>query len=360
MEKIMLYSIGIFFLVGVIDYIFGGKYGLSKGIESGIKSMGSLALSMIGILSITPIISDLIIKYILTIFKNILVDPTIIVSSFIAVDMGGYKIVQSISTDQGIIYFSGILISSILGCTISFTLPLALGIVKEKNIDILCKGILCGIVVLPIGLLVGGILLKIKLSLILINLMPIVIISIFIVIGLYKKPNKMIICFKYLAKFIMILGLIGLGAQGFTSITGVVIIKNLLALEETLTIVGKIAIFLAGANVMLEIIKVVFKNKIAMLEKVLNINSASVGALIGSLASAVIVFTNFDELDDRGKLVCSAFSVAGAYVFGGQLGYVVIEAKDITLIYILVKLISGFLGIALALKLSKKELRKIS
>lgn len=131
MEKIMLYSIGIF-LVGVIDYIFGGKYGLSKGIESGIKSMGSLALSMIGILSITPIISDLIIKYILTIFKNILVDPTIIVSSFIAVDMGGYKIVQSISTDQGIIYFSGILISSILGCTISFTLPLALGIVKEK------------------------------------------------------------------------------------------------------------------------------------------------------------------------------------------------------------------------------------
>lgn len=248
MEKIMLYSIGIFFLVGVIDYIFGGKYGLSKGIESGIKSMGSLALSMIGILSITPIISDLIIKYILTIFKNILVDPTIIVSSFIAVDMGGYKIVQSISTDQGIIYFSGILISSILGCTISFTLPLALGIVKEKNIDILCKGILCGIVVLPIGLLVGGILLKIKLSLILINLMPIVIISIFVVIGLYKKPNKMIICFKYLAKFIMILGLIGLGVQGFTSITGVVIIKNLLALEETLTIVGKIAIFLAGAN----------------------------------------------------------------------------------------------------------------
>ena len=334
MEKIMLYSIGIFFLVGVIDYIFGGKYGLSKGIESGIKSMGSLALSMIGILSITPIISDLIIKYILTIFKNILVDPTIIVSSFIAVDMGGYKIVQSISTDQGIIYFSGILISSILGCTISFTLPLALGIVKEKNIDILCKGILCGIVVLPIGLLVGGILLKIKLSLILINLMPIVIISIFVVIGLYKKPNKMIICFKYLAKFIMILGLIGLGVQGFTSITGVVIIKNLLALEETLTIVGKIAIFLAGANVMLEIIKVVFKNKIAMLEKVLNINSASVGALIGSLASAVIVFTNFDELDDRGKLVCSAFSVAGAYVFGGQLGYVVIEPKDITLIYI--------------------------
>lgn len=360
MEKIMIYIIGIFFLVGIIDYIFGGKYGLSKGIENGIKSMGSLALSMIGILSITPIISDLIIKYILPIFKNIFIDPTIIVSSFIAVDMGGYKIIQSISTDQDMIYFAGILISSILGCTISFTLPLALGIVKEKNIDILCKGILCGIVTLPIGLFVGGILLEINLSRIITSLLPIIIISIVVVIGLYKKPNKMIICFKYLTKFIVLLGVIGLGLQGFTSITGIVFIKNLLPLEETLTIVGKIAIFLAGSNVMLEIIKIVCKNKFAMLEKILNINSASVAALIGSLASAVIVFTNFDDLDDRGKLVCSAFSVAGAYVFGGQLGYVAIEAKNITLIYILVKLISGFLGLALALKLSKKELRNIS
>lgn len=356
----MLYIVGIVFLAGIVDYIFGGKYGLSKGIENGIKSMGSLALSMIGILSITPIISDLIMKYVLPMFKNGFVDPTIIVSSFLAVDMGGYKIIESISREQEMIYFAGILISSILGCTISFTLPLALGIVSEKNLNILCKGILCGIVTLPIGLFIGGILLKIKFYIIFINLLPIIMISILIAIGLYKKPNKMIICFQYLAKFIVILGLIGLALQGFTSITGIVIIKNLLSIEETLTIVGRISIFLAGANVMLEIIKRVLKNKLVVLEKLLDINSESVTALIGSLASAVIIFTNFDELDDRGKLVCSAFSVAGAYVFGGQLGYVAVEAKEITLIYILVKLISGFLGIALALKLSKKELRKIS
>ena len=272
--------------------------------------------------------------------------------------MGGYKIAQAIGQNNQEIYFSGILISSILGCTISFTLPLALGMIKEDHIDILCKGILCGIVTLPIGLFFGGILLKMSILKILQSLFPIIVISLFIIIGLYKIPSRMIKYFKALAKFIFLIGLIGLGLQGFKSITGIELIKNLLPLEEAITIVGKIAIFLAGANVMLEVIKLTFKNKIKKLERSLGINSASVAALVGSLASAVIVFTDFDKLDNRGKLVCSAFSVAGAYVFGGQLGYVVTEAKDITLIYILVKLVCGFLAILLALKVTKESVRQ--
>ena len=64
MEKIMLYIIALFFIIGIIDYIFGNKLKLGNGIENGIKSMGSLALSMIGILSITPTISDLLSNYI--------------------------------------------------------------------------------------------------------------------------------------------------------------------------------------------------------------------------------------------------------------------------------------------------------
>ena len=106
---------------------------------------------------------------------------------------------------------------------------------------------------------------------------------------------------------------------------------------------------------MLEVINRAFYKKINSLEKKLNINSTSVTSLIGSLASAVIVFNNFDELDRRGKVICSAFSVGGAYVLGGQLAYVVTEAKEITFIYILVKLISGILAIILALRITKER-----
>ncbi|MFU7517620.1 ethanolamine utilization protein EutH [Clostridium sp. HCS.1] len=356
MEKIVVYIVGIFFVLGIFDYIIGGKLNLSRGIESGIKSMGSLALSMIGILSITPILSDVLIKYVIPLFNDSIITPSILSSSIIAVDMGGYKIAEAIASNKIEVYFSGILISSMLGCTISFTLPLALGIIKKKNIDILCKGILCGIVTLPIGLFLGGVLLEVHILDIIKNIFPIIIISFLMIIGLKKMADKMVKYFKALAKIIFLVGIIGLGLQGIKSITGIEIVKNLLPLEESITIVGKISIFLSGANVMIEVIKRIFENSIKKLGDLMSINSHSVTALIGSLASAVIVFTEFDKLDDRGKVICSAFSVAGAYVFGGQLAYVVTEAKEIVYIYIIVKLISGVLAILLALKITKKEL----
>lgn len=356
MEKIVVYIIGIFFSLGILDYIIGGKFNLWSGIESGIKSMGSLALSMIGILSITPIISDGLIKYIIPVINNNFIKPSIVSSSIIAIDMGGYKIAEAISTNQIEVYFSGILVASMLGCTISFTLPLALGIINEKNLDILCKGILCGIVTLPVGLFLGGLLLKMSILTIIQSILPILLIAFLIIIGLNKIPNIMIKYFRGLAKVMFIIGIVGLGLQGVKSITGIELVNNLLPLEEAITIVGKIAIFLSGANVMIEVIKRLFKNSIEKLGMIMSINLDSVTALIGSLASAVIVFTDFDKLDDRGKVICSAFSVGGAYVFGGQLAYVVTESKEIAFVYVVVKLISGFLAILLALKITSKEL----
>lgn len=355
MEKIMLYIISIFFIIGILDYIMDNKFRLGTRLIEGIQSMGTLALSMIGILSITPIISSFLINNILPILKDKnFIDPSIISSSILAVDMGGYKIANSISTNQNIIYFSGILISSIVGCTISFTLPLALGIVEEKDIDILCKGILCGLITLPISLFIGGVLLKIDINILINNILPIIILSIIIIIGIYKFPKSTISVFKVISKLILIVSILGLGLQGINSITGQEIIKNLLPVEDVLSIVGKIAIFLSGANVMIEVINRLFYKRINSLAKTLKINSYSITALIGSLASAVIVFNNFDKLDKRGKIICSAFSVGGAYVLGGQLGYVVTEAKEIVYIYIFIKLLSGILALVLSLYISRE------
>lgn len=355
MEKIVLYIVGAFFVIGIFDYILGNKLKLGTYFENGIKNIGSLALSMVGILSITPILSDLIVKYIVPITNKIGIDASIISSSFIAIDMGAYKIAEGAASSNGLVYFSGILISSILGCTISFTLPLALGVVDKKYHKLLCKGILCGIVTIPIGLFIGGLLLGLSIKIILINLMPIIILSILISVGLIVCPDKVVKGFTYIGNIIVIISLIGLGVQGFTSITGITVSNKLLPLEECLSIVGKISIFLGGAYVMLEVVKGVLAKKLDKIKDKIGINSSAVAALIGSLASAIVVFSTFEELDDRGKVVCSAFSVAGAYVLGGQLGYVATEAKDIVLIYILVKLLCGILAIMLALITTKSN-----
>lgn len=355
MESIITFTVGIFFIIGLVDYAFNNKLGLGNLLEDGIKSMGSLAISMVGILSLTPFISKFVNDYIVTYFFDKSIDTSIITSSVLAVDMGAFKIAEEIGRNKEMMLFSGILISSIIGCTISFTIPLALGIIDKKDINILCKGILCGIITSPIGLFIGGILLKIRLKILLINLLPIIIIAIIIGISLFKFQDKLIKIFNYIANSIIIIGLIGFAIQGFISITGIVIVEDLLPLKEALSIVGRIAIFLGGANVFLEIIKAIFKKSFSKIGDMLKINEHSIGALIGSLASAVIVFNNFEKLDNKGKVITSAFSVAGAYVLGGQLAYVAVEAKEIVPIYIITKLVSGIAAILLALYITKND-----
>ena len=135
METIVTLIVGIFFIIGLIDYGFNNKLGLGNFLEDGVKAMGSLAISMVGILSLTPFISKFANNYIVPYFLDKAIDTSIITSSILAVDMGAFKIAEEIGRNKEMILFSGILISSIIGCTISFTIPLALGIINKKDIN---------------------------------------------------------------------------------------------------------------------------------------------------------------------------------------------------------------------------------
>lgn len=355
MNNIILIIVAIFFVVGAIDYLNNNKFNYGKIFEEGINNMGGLALSMVGILSLTPIIGQVIGKVIKPITDTIGLDPSIITSSFLAIDMGALNLSRELSATPEMVAFSGILMGSMVGCTISFTLPLALGIVKGKEREDLSLGMLCGIATLPIGLFISGVLLKINISEILLNLSPIIIISLLVGLGLIFKQELLMKIFNILGKFILFLSISGLILQGINSIAGIEIIDGLMPLEEAIVIVGKIAIFLGGAYVMIEWIKRTFKKSLDKLGEKVGLNSTSVAAFIGSLASAIIVFSVFHKLDRKGKVICSAFAVGGAYVFGGQMGYVASEAPEFLNIYIITKLLCGILAVIFSVIMIKRE-----
>lgn len=348
MGNIVLYIVAIFFLIGAIDYIDGNRLELGNVFEDGIKTMGSLAISMVGILSLTPVFSQVLSEFLVPIAQRISLDASIFSGSLIAVDMGGFNLSKDLASSSEMGNLSGVLMASILGCTISFTLPLSIGIVKKENMEILFKGILCGIIAIPIGLFVGGIIIGVPFKELIYNLIPVIFIALVLALGIIFMTSKTIFIFNCIGKGITIVSILGLIIQGFKSICGITLLDNLMPLEEVLTIVGKIAIFLGGAYVMLEVIKKCLKKSLEKLSKKVNININSIAALIGSLASAIVVFTNYDELDDKGKVICTAFSVGGAYVFGGQMGYVSSVAPELLITYITVKLLCGILAIIFA------------
>lgn len=348
MGNIVLYIIALFFLIGAIDYIEGNRLEVGKSFEDGIKTMGPLAISMVGILSLTPVFSELLSKFLVPIAQRISLDASIFAGSLIAVDMGGFNLSKDLAASNAMGNLSGILMASILGCTISFTLPLAIGIVKKENLDILFKGILCGIITMPIGLFVGGIMLKVPIKELIYNLILVIFISLLLALGIIFITSKIIFIFKCIGKGITFFSILGLIIQGVKSICGITLLDNLMPIEEALTIVGRIAIFLGGAYVMLELIKRCLRKFLEKISEKVNMNICSIVTLIGSLASAIVVFTNYDDLDDKGKMICTAFSASGAYVFGGQMGYVSSVAPEILITYITVKLLCGTLSIIFA------------
>lgn len=355
MDKFVLYLVGSFFVVGAIDYITGNHLKLGEKFEEGIKTMGALGLGMIGILSLAPIFTDFLAAEIIPIFKALHLDPSIVPAALLAVDMGGYQMAKELALTKEMGAFSGIIIASTLGATISFSIPVALGMLSKEDEKYFSKGVLVGIITIPIGCLAAGLWQKVDINILVWNMVPIFVFAIILGVGLLKAPKIFMIFFNVFGKLIISLSTVGLLLQGIDVIFDVTLVSGLAPLSESTLIVAKIALFLGGAYPMLSLINRIFKSSFEKIGDKLGINSASVAGILGSLASNLLVFGTFKEMNPKGKVVCAAFGISGAFVFGGQFGFVSGVAPDMLGAFIISKLTAGVLSIVLAAWLYERE-----
>ncbi|MBK5242975.1 ethanolamine utilization protein EutH [Clostridium sp.] len=358
MDKFVLYVIGCFFVIGGIDYILGSPLKLGGKFEEGIKTMGVLGLGMIGIYSLAPILSNFLSTAIVPICRVFHLDPSIFPASFLALDMGGYQMATKIALTKEMGLFSGIIIASTLGATISFSIPVALGMLSKEDEKYFSKGVMVGIIAIPIGCLAAGFWQKIKFSILLWNLVPIFVFAIVLVIGLLKVPNVLMKGFSVFGKLIMGLSVIGLLLQGIDAIFGVKLVLGLAPLSESTVVVGKIAFVLGGAYPMLALINRIFVSHFKKIGEKFGINSVSVAGLLGNLASNLLIFGTYKEMNPKGKVICTAFGVSGAFVFGGQFGFVSGIAPEMLGAFIISKLTAGIISIVLAAWLYEREAKE--
>ena len=358
MDKLILYLIGSFFVIGGLDYILGSPLKLGGKFEEGIKTMGVLAIGMIGIYSLAPVLSNSLSTAIIPICKIFNLDPSIFPAALLAMDMGGYQMAASIALTKEMGLFSGVIIASTLGATISFSIPIAIGMLSKEDEKYFSKGVMVGIVSIPVGCLAAGFWQKINFSILLWNLVPIFVFATLLVIGLLKAPKVLMKGFNVFGKLIMGLSIIGLLLQGIDTIFGVTLISGLAPLSESTVIVSKIAFILGGAYPMLAVINRIFKNSFEKIGERFGINSVSIAGILGNLASNLLIFGTFKEMNPKGKVVCTAFAVSGAFVFGGQFGFLSGIAPEMLGGFIIAKLTSGILSIVLAAWLYEREAKE--
>lgn len=340
-----------FSILGAVDYIVGNKFGLGKEFEKGISMLGPLMLSMTGMLILAPAISHIL----QGIVKGLpeFIDPSIISSSLLANDMGGAALSKELCRNTDIGAFNGMVVSAMMGCTVSFTIPVALGMVEKKFHKDMILGILCGIVTIPVGCFIGGIIAGVHIRSLIINLIPLVIFSGLIAFALFKVPQKCIKVFSVIGAVIKILIVVGLVSGIFEFLTGIKLIPHTDTLENGTKIILNAACVMTGAFPLINILSRILKKPLCLLSEKIGINKTAAMGFISSLATSMTTFDMIKDMDNKGIVLNSAFAVSGAFVFAGHFAFTLAYNPGYILSVVISKLIAGLLAVILALAVNK-------
>lgn len=338
----------IFSVFGALDRIIGNRFGVGKEFEKAFLLLGTMSLSMIGMIVISPLIAD-IMKPVSEMFSRVLhIDSSIIPASLFANDMGGAPLAVEMAVNEKTGLFNALVVSSMMGCTISFTIPFSLGVVDKEQHKELLLGLLCGIVTIPIGCLISGVICNIPFGSLLLNLMPLVVFSGVIAFGLIRFPELCIRIFKAFGILITVIITIGLSLGIIRFLTGFEIVKGLATIEEGAAICVNAAIVLSGSFPLMYVLAKALAKPLKAISGTIGVNENSIVGLISNLASSATSFGMMDKMDKKGVVLNSAFAVSGAFVLGSHLAFTM--AFDSTYVFpvIVGKLVAGVLAVLLS------------
>ena len=355
MAETLAFIMAVFAVIGALDKITGNHLKLGDEFEKGISTLGPLSLSMLGMMTIAPALANLLIPVITPVANIFGFDPSALAGILIANDMGGAALADSIASDKLLGAFHGLCVAAMLGATISFTIPVALQSSKKENHDDVLLGLLCGISTIPVGCFVSGLVMGISPLSVLLNLMPAILISVIIIIGLVKFQKITVKIFSVFGKFISILITCGLALGIFQQLTGKVIVENTAPLMESAATVFTICITLAGTFPLIAIISKILKKPLSALGKKLELDDVSVVGLIATLANSIATMESADKMNRKGRILNLAFAVSAAFVFGDHLAFTLSYNSEHILAVIIGKLVAGITALVVASILYKKN-----
>lgn len=341
-------------VIGGIDKIFKNRLGLGKCFEDGFMLLGPTALSMAGIICLIPLISAGLEKAIVPWWAMMGLDPGIL-GGIIAIDMGGYQLAEELAVTEEIGKYAGIVVGATFGCTVSFTIPVGMGMISSETRPDFAKGILIGLGMMPVTLIAGGLFCGLDVVMTVIQSLPIFLLSILMMIGIGKFPEKTIKGFGYFAAFIGLLTTVGLICGAVTYMTDFRIIPGLAPIEEAMAVVSSIGVVLLGSLTIAELLKRALNKPLNWIGRKTGMNSDSVAGLLVGIVSPVPAITMMKSMDKRGKVVNAAFLVCGASALAAHMGFTFGVEPDLVMPLFVSKLLGGAAGAATALLLTEKE-----
>ena len=351
-NRMIMLVMALGFAVGGIDKIRGNRWGLGVKFEEGIQFLGTATLTMAGLLCLVPVFSGGI-RYVLERVGTGGMDPSA-AAGILGINMGGYSLAMELADDPVLGIFSGIIVSSMLGATVTFTIPVGLSMIEKEDRDSFARGLMTGLIPVPVGCFVSGRLIGLSCSVLILNELPVLVLALLLIFGLYFVPDKMTAGFVRLGRGIQVLALIGLILAGCSYISGIRLISSMEDVLSAMAVCSGMCIVMAGSFTVMELVMRWCRDPLENAGKRIGLNAASISGMLFSFISLVPAFALMKDMNSRGKRVCTAFFVGGTCVFGGHLSYAAAQEPDYLVPMIAGKLTAAVLGAALMLVLERK------
>jgi len=374
-NSVIMIVMMIFCIIGGIDKIRGNKYGYGEKFEEAFATMKSLALIMIGIITLVPILQLILEPMITPVYELFGASPAMFAGTILPVDSGGYPLAMQLAgNDLAIGNFSGVILGSTFGCIFIGMIPISLGILDEADYETFAAAVLVAIITIPLGCIAGGLIMnltpyKISMATILVNLIPVIIVAVLVAIGLMLKPKQLMNAFCIVGKWINAILIIAIMIAAVQSVTGLRLPLFYLMVEpaveggtspltDSLLIVGNIALILSGAFPMVLWITRTFQKPIQKIAGKLGMDAAGGAALVATLASYFPALDLIKDMNQKSRLLVLTFSISATFVLGDHLGFVAGVDPEMIFPMIISKMTAGITALLLANLLAPRLLKK--
>lgn len=301
----------VFAAAGLLDEILGGKLGLMPNFEKGLATMGGLAMSTVGFYAIGVTYVQTHAEAIAEAAKHMPFDPALIPSCLLAPDMGALGMAQKLAATPALAAFTGAMVAGSLGMTVGYQLPVFLAAVRKDEIGELMRGFIFGLIAIPSGLAVGGLMLGLPVRQLFFNMIPVLVLCMVLIAAFVLVPALTMKIMIFLGNAIRIFSFLLFGVAVFgIFMPKYAVVENAL-IEEMLFMVLRMVIAACGGLVLSQVALKRLQKPIQRIGAVLGIKEEAVVGLFLSFIQSLAMLPLFSKMDKRGKVLNAAFSVAG-------------------------------------------------
>ncbi|HBR01401.1 MAG TPA: ethanolamine utilization protein EutH [Ruminiclostridium sp.] len=351
-SEILMFVIAVCAILGGIDKIIGNKFGLGEKFDEGFNAMGPLALGMVGIVCLAPVIAKVLGGIVTPALSAIGADPALF-GSILPNDTGGYPLAMALAVNPQAGEYSGLIVAAMFGCTLTFSIPVGLSLIEKRDQPYFAKGLLIGFITIPIGCVIGGLIAGYNMGMVIMNTIPIAVLSILLAIGLKYIPSKLMKGCIIFGKIIVIIVTIGIACAAFEFITGIVIIPGMDPIEDAMGIIGIIGVTLLGTFPLLHILTKVLNKPLNALGQKIGLDSTSAAGLVFTLANSIPVYGMMKKMSPKGKIINTAWLVPATAALGDHLGFTAGVMPSAIAPMVISKLVAGVLAVLLTLLICK-------